>query len=69
MAWYLQIICYTISLTLSFIALRYVDFNKWVKNSKYQTQLGLLIYILLSIALGAIVGWFLIEVGNLIAYH
>lgn len=63
MTWYFELVFYIVGFAIAFLSLWFVDFNKFVRVGK--KQYALFIYIVLSLALGFIIGRLLIELGSL----
>lgn len=64
MAWYVQMVLYLFGLVIAFAALWQIDFNKFMRINK--KQFAILVYVVLSLALGYLIGRLFIELGDLI---
>lgn len=64
MAWYAQLVLYLVGFIISFAALWQIDFNKFMRINK--KQFAILVYVVLSLALGYLIGRLFIELGDLI---
>lgn len=64
MEWYVQLSIYIITSFISFFAMWQVDFNKFMRINR--KSLSIIVYIVLSLALGFLLGKLFIEVGTLI---
>ena len=59
----MQIILYSIGIILSFLCLYFIDFNKFMRIGK--KEYAILVYVLLSIAIGFLIGYFFVTMGTL----
>lgn len=66
MSWYLELVLYLVGLILSFTAFWFVDFNKFVRIGK--KQYAIFIYVVISLALGFLIGKFFITIGTLLPH-
>ena len=64
MEWYVQLCIYIITSFASFFAMWQVDFNKFMRINR--KSLSVIVYVVLSLALGFLLGKLFIELGTLI---
>lgn len=62
MDWYLKLLIYLFSTGLSFIVIYQIDFNKFMRIGK--AQFATLVWVLISLALGYLVGSLFVEIGE-----
>ena len=62
MAWYTQMIIYLVSVTVSLVTLYQVDFNRFMRVGK--SNFALLVWLVISLALGYLIGSLFISLGE-----
>ena len=62
MEWYIKIIIYLFTISFTAIAMYQVDFNKFMRIGK--KQLSLLVWLVISLALGYLIGNLFIFLGE-----
>lgn len=65
MDWYIKFLLYFISVSISMITLWQVDFNKFMRVNK--KNLSIVVWLILSIAIGCLIGMFFIEIGTILS--
>lgn len=62
MEWYLKLMIYFISIIISMFTMYQIDFNKFMRMSK--SNFAILVWIIISLALGYLIGSLFIAIGE-----